>query len=86
MRNHAWIPALVVASALAAAPAVAAQDRSASQPETVAGTVVQVDAANSRVTVRGEDGEIFEFTASPETLRDLKPGDRIEARKRSDAK
>jgi hypothetical protein len=85
MRTRSWIPALVVAGALFAAPATAADGGSGPSPDVVAGTVVQVDAARSRVTVRDDDGETFEFTASAETLRDLKPGDRIEARKRSSA-
>jgi hypothetical protein len=34
------------------------------------------------VTLRTSDGETHEFEASPETLRDLKLGDRIEAKRR----
>ena len=51
-------------------------------PENVAGEVVKVDPALDKVTVRGSDGTVHEFQASKETLRDLKVGDRIEAKLR----
>jgi aconitase B len=51
-------------------------------PETVAGQVTKVDAAQGKVTVRQSDGTVHEFQASPETLKDLKVGGRIEAKLR----
>jgi hypothetical protein len=55
---------------------------SSSTPRVVAGQVVKIDRAQGRVTIRGADGTMHEFQASQETLRDLKEGDRIEARLR----
>ena len=51
-------------------------------PETVAGEVTKVDAAQGKVTVRQSDGTVHEFQASPETLKDLKVGGRVEAKLR----
>jgi len=51
-------------------------------PVKVEGQVVKVDLAQGRVTVRETDGTVHEFQASNETLQDLKPGDRIEAKLR----
>ena len=56
---------------------------SATTPEKVAGQIVKVDVGQSKLTVRGADGTVHEFQADAETLRDLAPGDRIEARLRA---
>jgi hypothetical protein len=53
-----------------------------STPETVSGLVVKIDRAQGKVTIREGNGTIHEFQASAETLKDLKEGDRIEARLR----
>jgi Cu/Ag efflux protein CusF len=53
-----------------------------STPSTVEGQVVKIDRHVGRVTIRSTDGSMHEFTASKETLNDLKEGDRIEARLR----
>ena len=53
-----------------------------STPGTVEGTVVRIDRRAGKVTIRAADGSMHEFTASKETLDDLKEGDRIEARLR----
>jgi hypothetical protein len=78
--------ALAVAAglAVAAAPAVAADENTKSQanPDVVEGQVTSVDAVKNRVVIRGGDGRNHEFEASPETVKDLKPGDRIEAKRR----
>lgn len=50
-----------------------------STPQKVEGQVVKVDSAQKKVTVRDASGVMHEFQASPETLKDLKAGDRIEA-------
>jgi len=54
----------------------------ANTPETVSGQVVKIDRAQGKVTIREGNGKIHEFQASAETLKDLKEGDRIEARLR----
>ena len=51
-------------------------------PEKVEGQVLKVDTAQGKVTVREPDGTVHEFQASAETLKDLKVGDKIEARLR----
>jgi hypothetical protein len=51
-------------------------------PEKVAGQVVKVDPAQSKITVRESDGTVHELQASAEALRDLKVGGRIEAKLR----
>jgi Cu/Ag efflux protein CusF len=51
-------------------------------PETVSGQVVKIDRAQGKVTIREGNGKIHEFQASADTLKDLKEGDRIEARLR----
>lgn len=51
-------------------------------PEKVDAQVVKVDQTQGKVTVREPDGTVHEFQASAETLKDLKVGDRIEARLR----
>jgi hypothetical protein len=53
-------------------------------PERVEGQVVKVDTAQGKVTVRGADGTTHEFLASKETLEDMKVGDKIAAKLRSD--
>lgn len=58
--------------------AVAAEEAS----ETVAGEVTKIDLERSRVTIRSQDGRVHEFEASAETLKDLKIGDYIEAKRR----
>jgi hypothetical protein len=50
----------------------------------IEGTVTKIDLDRSRVTVRSSDGQPHEFTASAETLKNLKVGDRIEAKRRPD--
>lgn len=51
-------------------------------PEKVEGQVVNMELAQSRISVREAGGTVHEFQASQETLRDLKVGDRIEAKLR----
>jgi hypothetical protein len=51
-------------------------------PEKVEGQVLKVDNAQGKVTVRGADGTVHEFQASAETLKDLKVGDKLEAKLR----
>lgn len=80
-RRLAWT--LLGLAPLFAAPMAVAQARPDAGAEVVEGQVVRVDAVRSKVVVKSSDGRTYEFTASPETLRNLKPGDRIEAKKRA---
>jgi hypothetical protein len=48
----------------------------------VEGQVVKIDQAQGKVTVREPCGTVHEFQASAETLKDLKVGERIEAKLR----
>lgn len=57
----------------------------AGAPQKVEGQVVNVDAGQNKVTVKGADGKTHDFQASPETIRDYKVGDKIEARLRAPA-
>lgn len=51
-------------------------------PERVEGQVVRIDQATGKVTLQTTSGQTYEFQASPETLKGLKVGDRLEARLR----
>jgi len=50
--------------------------------ESIEGVVTKIELDRGRVTVRSSDGKPHEFEASAETLKDLKVGDRIEAKRR----
>jgi hypothetical protein len=69
-----------------AAPRSGAQQPAAAPkdcpPQTLEGQVVRVDPSNNKVTLRDSRGVTHEFQANAETVRDLKPGDRLEARLR----
>ena len=51
--------------------------------EMIEGEVTKIDLERSRVTIRSSDGSVHEFEASAETLKDLKVGDHIEAKRRA---
>lgn len=57
----------------------------AGAPQKVEGQVVAVDQNQSKVTIKDNDGKTHEFQASPETIRDFKVGDKIEAQLRGAA-
>jgi Cu/Ag efflux protein CusF len=63
-----------------AAPRAATSAEQAS--EIIAGEVTKIDLDRSRVTVRSSDGKPHEFEASADTLKNLKVGDQIEAKRR----
>jgi Cu/Ag efflux protein CusF len=65
---------------IVAAPRAATAAEQAS--EVIAGEVTKIDLDRRRVTVRSSDGSPHEFEAPAETLKDLKVGDRIEAKRR----
>jgi hypothetical protein len=48
----------------------------------VEGRVIKIDLEDTRVTLQSSDGSLHEFKASSETLKGLKVGDRIEAKRR----
>lgn len=84
------LTALMVAGLLVSAPAYATAQKQAGRdcqpaqaPEKIEGQVTKVDTRQGRVTVRDASGATHEFQASPETLKDLKPGDRLETQLRS---
>ena len=54
----------------------------AQTPEKVEGQVVAVDQNAGRITIRESNGTTHEFQANRQTLQDMKPGDKIEAKLR----
>jgi hypothetical protein len=64
-----------------AQPKADCQNR-AQAPEKVAGQVTAVDQNSGRVTIREANGSTHEFQANKETVKDIKPGDKIEAKLR----
>src|SRR5262245_38922164 len=50
--------------------------------DTVSGQITRIDPGSNTLTIRDNSGAMHDFQASSETLRDLKAGDRIEARLR----
>ncbi len=86
MDRWAGVAAIVMLAFILCAPPVFGQAKApcgpggaVATPAKVEGQVVKVDTAKNTVTVREANGTIHEFQASPETLKDLKAGDRIEA-------
>ncbi len=65
-------------TALAQGKATCSQGKM-STPQKVVGEVLKVDPGLDKITVKETNGTVHEFQVSKETLRDLKPGDRIEA-------
>jgi hypothetical protein len=57
----------------------------AGAPQKVEGQVTSVDANTHKISVKGSDGKVHEFQASPDQIRDFKVGDRIEANLRNAA-
>jgi hypothetical protein len=50
--------------------------------EKVEGQVASIDQQSGKVVIRDKSGATHEFQASADTLKDMKPGDTIEARLR----
>ena len=85
MRTRLGLIAMVLALAFGQAiTIVPARSAAAAEQasEVVEGVVTNIDLDRSRVTIRSSDGTVYEFEASAETLKDLKLGDRIEAKRR----
>jgi hypothetical protein len=55
----------------------------AKTPQSFEGKVIKIDPAQQRVTVQAANGSTHEFQASREALQDLKVGDSLQARLRS---
>jgi hypothetical protein len=79
----------VIAATLLWSGVVAAQTPSdcpkPGAPAMVAGEVIKVDMNESKLTLRASDGTVHEFNASKDTLKDVKVGDRLEAKLRKPA-
>jgi hypothetical protein len=69
--------AVALAQGVGVVPALAAERAY----EVVEGRVTKIDLENTRVTVQSRDGSVHEFKATSETLKDLKVGDRIQAKR-----
>lgn len=84
MKQNLALAALALTAALGLGAVTAPQAATGvdATSDVVAGQVTNIDAARHRVTVRSSDGQTHEFEASDETLKDLKVGDRIEAKRR----
>jgi hypothetical protein len=88
MRTVSGLSAAFVAAALLWGGAAAGQTQQApapgkARPDRIEGQVIKLDPGKGKVTIRTNDGTTHEFQASPETMQDLKVGDRIEANLRS---
>lgn len=87
MKHWRWMPVGLAAGLLlwtgtAVAQQSAPYQAPAGNPDRVEGQVVKIDRESKKVTVQGAGGRVYEFAASDETLKDLKVGDRIEAKLR----
>jgi hypothetical protein len=86
MRTRLLLAALAFAFAAGPASAQDAQglatEHGSNPKQTVEGVVTRVDPQRNRVTIRDANGGNYEFEASPDTIKDLKVGDTIEARRR----
>ena len=84
MRRNLGLAALGLAAALGwgVAPPRAALAAENASSEVIAGVVTAIDHDRRLVTVQSSDGQIHQFEAPPETLKDLKVGDRLEAKRR----
>ncbi len=84
MKNWVTVPMMVVAGSLMWGGLALGQTKPADCPkaEKVEGQVVNVDVNQGKLTLRGADGKMYEFTASKETLQDKKVGDRMEVTRR----
>ena len=84
MKNWITLPAMLIAGSLTCGGPALAQTKPADCPkaEKVEGQVTKIDMDQGKLTLRGADGKMYEFTASKETLSDKKVGDRMEVTRR----
>jgi len=80
LRLAAMALTVALGGGIVAAPRTATAAEEAS--EIIAGVVTKIDHERSRVTVQSSDGKSREFEVSAETLKRLKVGDRLEAKRR----
>jgi len=52
-------------------------------PQKIEGTVTDIDGKSNLVTLRAENGQMHQFRGDPETVKDLKVGDKLELNKRA---
>jgi hypothetical protein len=82
MTSGVFVSAAFLAAGLAfGQPKADCKDR-VQTPERVEGQVVSVDQNAGKVTIRDNKGGTHEFQANRETLQEMKPGDRVEAKLR----
>ena len=74
--------AFLVAGLAFGQPKAECKNNRAQTPEKVEGQVMAVDQNAGRITVREKNGTTHEFQANRETLQDMKPGDKVEAKLR----
>ena len=77
--------ALLAGPTLAQTPPPRADCPKPGAPEVVAGQVVRVSMDENKVVLRANDGSMHEFNASKETIKDIKVGDKLEAKLRRPA-
>jgi Cu/Ag efflux protein CusF len=84
MKTSRFFIGMALAGILAQGTLIAprAVNAAAQDAERIEGVVTKIELERNRVTVRSSDGMSHEFEASAETLKDLKVGDRIEAKRR----
>lgn len=85
MKTRFALTALALAMALGQGTVATPRSATAAEQqasEVVEGQVTKIDLERSRVTLRDGDGMEYEFEASAETLKDLRVGDYIEAKRR----
>jgi hypothetical protein len=77
---------------LAPAGAALAQDKSQSEPAAspgapaqLFGQVTSIEVQTNLVTLRSDDGSVHQFRGNPDTIKNLKVGDRIELTRRGTA-
>lgn len=86
MRKRLLLAATALSAALSQTAGVApalADPAAEAEAQLLEGEVIRIDLERSRVTLRSSDGRLHELEASAETLKDLKVGDRIEAKRRA---
>jgi|SRR5215510_10372752 len=55
----------------------------AAAPQKIEGTVTDIDGKNNMVSVRESNGQVHQFRGNPETIKNLKVGNKLELSKRA---
>jgi hypothetical protein len=85
MKTWMGVSAGLVAGAALWSGSVLAQPKPMDCPKTaekVEGQITKVDVSQGKLTMKGNDGKTYEFSASKDTLQDKKVGDHLEITKR----